>query len=133
MTTARGRSSLGVFTSGPSRSAHVATSVKLSGQWNALNSSYKDGAGVEAAHGKFRVIQSRWVISNNGSNERPKLRARWVAQKLRGHSGDRQTHLSGTRHLALIKAVIAHTAQLSGQCGAVAKELHMLALDESSR
>ena len=58
-----------------------------------------------------RVIRTRWVMANKGSDDKPQLCARWVAQEFRGRGGDKHECFSETLDLALVKAVIAHAAQ----------------------
>ena len=60
-----------------------------------------------------RVIRNRWVSANEGSDDAPQLRARWVAQEWRGRCGDKHEYLSETPDLALVKAVIAHAPRLA--------------------
>ena len=38
----------------------------------------------DAAEKGCRVIRTRWVTANKGSDDAPQLRARWVAQEFRG-------------------------------------------------
>ena len=56
---------------------------------------------------------TRWVTVNNGSDDAPQLRARWVAQEFRCRCGDKHEYFSETPDLALVKAVIAHAARLA--------------------
>ena len=58
-----------------------------------------------------RVIRTRWVTVNKGSDDAPQLRAKWFAQEFRGRYGDRHEYFSETPDLALVKAVIAHAAR----------------------
>ena len=67
-----------------------------------------------AAEKGCRVIRTRWVTADKGSDDTPQLRARWVAQKFRGRYGDKHEHFSETPDLALVKAVIAHAAWRAG-------------------
>ena len=55
--------------------------------------------------------RTRWVTVNKGSDDAPRLRARWVAQEFRGRCGDKHKYFSETPDLALVKAVIAHAAR----------------------
>ena len=64
----------------------------------------------DAAEKGCRVIRTRWVTVNKGSDDAPQLRARWVAQEFRGRCGDKSEYFSETHDLALVKAVIAHAA-----------------------
>ena len=64
-----------------------------------------------AAEKGCRVIRTRWVTVNKGSDDAPQLRARWVAQEFRGRYGDKHEYFSETPDQALVKAVIAHTAR----------------------
>ena len=64
-----------------------------------------------AAEKGCRVIRTRWVTVNKGSDDAPQLRARWVAQEFRGRYGDKHEYFTETLDLALVKAVIAHTAR----------------------
>ena len=67
----------------------------------------------DAAEKGCRVIRTRWVTVNKGSDDAPQLRARWVAQEFRGRCGDKHECFSGTPDLASVKAVIAHAARLA--------------------
>ena len=64
-----------------------------------------------AAEKGCRVIRTRWVTVNKGSDDAPQLRARWVAQEFRGRGGDKHELFSETPDLALVKAVVAHAAR----------------------
>ena len=64
-----------------------------------------------AAEEGCRVIRTRWVTVNKGSDDAPQLRARWVAQEFRGRCGDTREYFLETPDLALVKAVIAHSAR----------------------
>ena len=57
-----------------------------------------------------RVIRIQWVLANWGSDDRPQLRARWVAQVFRGQGGDRYEYFSDTPDVALINAAVANVA-----------------------
>ena len=61
----------------------------------------------EAAKRGCRVIRTRWVTVNKGSDDNPQIRARWVAQEFHG----RYEYFSETPDLALVKAVIANAAR----------------------
>ena len=63
----------------------------------------------DAAKKGCRVIRTRWVTVNKGSDN-PQIRARWVAHEFRG-CGDKHEYFSETPDLALVKAVIAHAAR----------------------
>ena len=65
----------------------------------------------DAAEKGCRVIRTRWVTVNKGSDDAPQLRARWVAQEFRGRCGDKHEYFSETPDLASVKAVIAHAAR----------------------
>ena len=65
----------------------------------------------DAAKRGCRVIRTRWVTVNNGSDDKSQLRAWWVAQEFRGRVGDKHEYFSETPDLALVKAVIAHAAR----------------------
>ena len=65
----------------------------------------------DAAKKGCRVIRTRWVMANKGSDDNPQIRARWVAQEFRGRCGDKHEYSSETPDLALVKAVIAHAAR----------------------
>ena len=43
-----------------------------------------------------RVIRTRWVTVNKGSDDVPQLRARWVVEEFRGRSGDKHEYFSET-------------------------------------
>ena len=60
-----------------------------------------------------RVIRTRWVTVNKGSDDVPQIRARWAAQEFRGRCGDKHEYFSETPDLALVKAVIPHAALLA--------------------
>ena len=64
-----------------------------------------------AAEKGCRVIRTRSVTVNKGSDDAPQLRARWVAQEFRGRCGDKREYFSETPDLPLVKAVIAHAAR----------------------
>ena len=49
-----------------------------------------------AAEKGCRVIRTRWVTVNKGSDDAPQLRARWVAQEFRGRCGDKHEYFSET-------------------------------------
>ena len=53
-----------------------------------------------AAEKGCRVIRTRWVTVNNGSDDAP-----------RGRCGDKHELFSETPDLALVKAVVAHAAR----------------------
>ena len=65
----------------------------------------------DAAEKGCRVIRTRSVTVNKGSDDALQLRAWWVAQEFRGRCGDKHEYFSGTPDLALVKAVIAHAAR----------------------
>ena len=65
----------------------------------------------DAAKKGCRVIRTRWVTVNKGSDDNPQIRSRWVAQEFRGRCGDKHEYFSETPDLALVKAVIAHAAR----------------------
>ena len=65
----------------------------------------------DAAERGCRVVRTRWVTVNKGSDDNPQIRARWVAQEFRGRCGDKHEFFSETPDLALVKAVIAHAAR----------------------
>ena len=67
----------------------------------------------DAAERGCRVIRTRWVTVNKGTDDAPQLRAGWVAQEFRGQCGDKHEYFSETPDLALVKAVIAHAARLA--------------------
>ena len=46
------------------------------------------------------VIRTRWVTVNNGPDDAPQLRSRWVAQEIRGRCGNKHEYLSETPDLA---------------------------------
>ena len=73
----------------------------------------------EAAKRRCNVIKTRWVIANKGTEEKPQLRARWVAQEFRTQGGDRNAYFAETPDLALVKSVLAHAAEIRAQCDAV--------------
>ena len=54
----------------------------------------------DAAERGCRVIRTRWVTVNKGSDDAPQLRAGWVAQELRGRGGDKHEYFSETPDLA---------------------------------
>ena len=58
----------------------------------------------DAAEKGCRVIRTRWITVNKGSDDAPQLRARWVAQEFRGRCGDKHECFSGTPDLASVKA-----------------------------
>ena len=64
-----------------------------------------------AAEKECRVIRTRCVTVNKGSDDAPQLRARWVAQQFRGRCGDKHECFSETLDLALVKAMIAHAGR----------------------
>ena len=65
-----------------------------------------------AAKKGCRVIRTRWVSVNKGSDDAPQLRARWVLDRSSaGSCGDKHEYFSETPHLALVKAVIAHASR----------------------
>ena len=49
-----------------------------------------------AAEKECRVIRTRWVTVNKGSDDAPRMRARWVAQEFRGRCGDKDEYFSET-------------------------------------
>ena len=57
----------------------------------------------DAAEKGCRVIRTRWVTVDKGSDDAPQLRARWVAQEFRGRCGDKHEYFSGKPDLALVK------------------------------
>ena len=59
-----------------------------------------------------RVIRTRWVTVNKGSDDAPQLRAGWVAQEFCVRCGYKHEYFSETPDLALVKAVIVHAARL---------------------
>ena len=65
----------------------------------------------DAAEKGCRVIRTRWVAVDKGSDDAPQLRARWVTQEFRGRCGDKRENFSETPDLAFVKAVIAHAAR----------------------
>ena len=65
----------------------------------------------DAAKKGRRVIRTRWVTVDKGSDDNPQIRARWVAQEFRGRCGDKHEYFSETPDLAMVKAVIAHAAR----------------------
>ena len=67
----------------------------------------------DAADQGCRVIRTRWVTVNKGSDDAPQIRARWAAQEFRGRCGDKHEYFSETPDLALVKAVIPHAALLA--------------------
>ena len=67
----------------------------------------------DAAEKGCRVIRTRWVTFNKGSDDAPQLRAWWVAQEFLGRCGDKHEYFSEAPDLALVKAVIAHAARLT--------------------
>ena len=74
----------------------------------------------DAAEKGCRVIRTRWVTVNKGSDDALQLRARWVAQEFRGRRGDKQEYFSETPDLALVKAVVAHAARAESEAIVVA-------------
>ena len=50
----------------------------------------------DASEKGCRVIRTRWVTVNKGSDDAPQLRARWVAQEFRGCCGDKHEYFSET-------------------------------------
>ena len=50
----------------------------------------------DAAKKRCRVIRTRWVTVNKGSDDNPQIRARWVAQEFRGRRGDKYEYFSET-------------------------------------
>ena len=64
-----------------------------------------------AAEKGCRVIRTRWVTVNKGSDDAPQLRVRWVAKEFRGRCGHKHEFFSETPDLALVKAVVAHAAR----------------------
>ena len=44
----------------------------------------------------FRVIRTRWVPVNDGSDDASQLRGRWVAQEFRGRCDDKHEYFSET-------------------------------------
>ena len=69
------------------------------------------GPRSEAAKRGCRVIRTRWVTVNKGSDDNPQTRARWVVQEFLGRCGDKHVYFSEPPDLALVKAVIAHAAR----------------------
>ena len=67
-----------------------------------------------------RVIRIKWVLANKGSDHRPQLRARWVAQVFRGQGGDRHEYFSDTPDVALVNAAVANVARQVCQSDTVA-------------
>ena len=67
----------------------------------------------DAAEKCCRVIRTRWVTVNKGTDDAPRLRAGWVAEEFRGRCGDKHEYFSETPDLALVKALIAHAARLA--------------------
>ena len=65
----------------------------------------------DAAKKGCRVIRTRWMAVNKGSDDNPQIRAGWVAQEFRGWCGDNHECSSETPDLALVKAVMAHAAR----------------------
>ena len=65
----------------------------------------------DAAKKGCRVIRTRWVTVDKGSDDNPQIRARWVAPEFRGRCGDKHEYFSETPDLAMVKAVIAHAAR----------------------
>ena len=63
---------------------------------------------TDAGKTACRVIRIQWVLANWGSDDRPRLRARWVAQVFRGQGGDRYEYFSDTPDVALINAAVAN-------------------------
>ena len=59
----------------------------------------------------FRVIRTRCVTVNEGSDDAPQLLARWVAQEFRGRRGDKHAYFSETLDFLYVKDVIAHAAR----------------------
>ena len=55
-----------------------------------------------------RVIRIQWVPANKGSDDRPQVRARWVAQVFRAQGGDRHEYFSDTPDVALVNAAVAN-------------------------
>ena len=58
----------------------------------------------DAAEKGCRVIRTRWVTVNKGSDDAPQIRARWVAQQFRGRCGNKHEYFSETPALALVKS-----------------------------
>ena len=54
----------------------------------------------DAAEKGCRVIRTRWVTVNKGSDDAPQLRAGWVAQEFRGRCGDKHEYFSETPDFA---------------------------------
>ena len=54
----------------------------------------------DAAERGCRVIRTRWVTVNKGSDDALQLRAGWVAQEFRGRCGDKHEYFSETPNLA---------------------------------
>ena len=65
----------------------------------------------DAAEKVCRVIRTRWVTVDKGTDDAPQVRAGWVASVFRGRCGDKHEYFSETPDLALVKAVIAHAAR----------------------
>ena len=43
---------------------------------------------ADAAKKGCRVLHTKWILANKGSDDQPQLRARWFAQEFRGRGGD---------------------------------------------
>ena len=65
----------------------------------------------DAADKGCRVIRTRWVTVDKGSDDAPQIRAKWVTQEFRGRCGNKHEYFSETPDLASVKAVIAHAAR----------------------
>ena len=71
-----------------------------------------DVVGRGTTNGK-RVIRSRWVVTNKGSEDHPNVRARWVAQEFKSMDGpDHGRHYAGTPGLDMVKGVLGHAASM---------------------
>ena len=65
-----------------------------------------------------RVIKTRWVVTNKGTEEAPNIRARWVAQEFKHMDGpDHGEHYAPTPGLDMVKAVLSHAASSRGKFG----------------
>ena len=67
-----------------------------------------------------KIIRTRWVLANEGSDDRPQLCAMRVAEEFRGQGGDRHEYFSDTLDSALVKALVAHAAWLAALCDTAA-------------
>ena len=57
----------------------------------------------DAAEKGCRVIRTRCITVNKGSDDAPQLRARCVAQEFRGRCGEKHEYFAETPDLALVK------------------------------